>query len=107
MFWYVNMADEDPNTKVECEDVPAKEEEPEATEPGRNDVANDTDEAQKDKRADSSWSAPILSFARKATETLSGGVNHYSAGLKGSDSSQHTSDPINTAGMTPAQLSEV
>ncbi len=100
------MADEDPNTKVECEDVPAKEE-PEATEPGRNDVANDIDEAQKDKRADSSWSAPILSFARKATETLSGGVNHYSAGLKGSDSSQHTSDPINTAGMTPAQLLEV
>lgn len=94
------MADEDPNTKVECEDVPSKEEEPGATEPGKNDV----DEAQKDKRADSSWSAPILSFARKATETLSGGVNHYSAGLKGSDSSL---DPINTAGMTPAQLSEV
>uniref|UniRef100_A0A673LD99 RUN and FYVE domain-containing protein 1-like n=1 Tax=Sinocyclocheilus rhinocerous TaxID=307959 RepID=A0A673LD99_9TELE len=86
------MADEDPNTKVECEDVPAKEEQPEATEPGQNDVANDTDEVQKDKRADSSWSAPILSFARKATETLSSGVNHYSAGLKGSDTSQHTSD---------------
>ncbi|XP_043113287.1 RUN and FYVE domain-containing protein 1 [Puntigrus tetrazona] len=86
------MADEDTNTKVECEDVPAKEEEPEAAEPEQNDVANDTDEAQKDKRADSSWSAPILSFARKATETLSSGVNHYSAGLKGSDTSQHTSD---------------
>ncbi|RXN29157.1 RUN and FYVE domain-containing 1-like protein [Labeo rohita] len=86
------MADEDPNTKVECEDVPAKEEEPETTEPGRNDVANDTDEVQRDKRADSSWSAPILSFARKATETLSSGVNHYSAGLKGSDTSQHSSD---------------
>uniref|UniRef100_A0A671LU50 RUN and FYVE domain-containing protein 1-like n=1 Tax=Sinocyclocheilus anshuiensis TaxID=1608454 RepID=A0A671LU50_9TELE len=77
------MADEDPNAKAECEDVPAKEEEPEATEPGQNDVVNDTDEVQKDKRADSSWSAPILSFARKATETLSSGVNHYSAGLKG------------------------
>uniref|UniRef100_A0A673MJI1 RUN and FYVE domain-containing protein 1-like n=1 Tax=Sinocyclocheilus rhinocerous TaxID=307959 RepID=A0A673MJI1_9TELE len=71
------MADEDPNAKVECEDVPAKEEETEATEPGQNDVVNDTDEVQKDKRADSSWSAPILSFARKATETLSSGVNHY------------------------------
>uniref|UniRef100_A0A671N915 RUN and FYVE domain-containing protein 1-like n=1 Tax=Sinocyclocheilus anshuiensis TaxID=1608454 RepID=A0A671N915_9TELE len=67
------MADEDPNTKVECEDVPAKEEQPVATEPGQNDVASDTDEVQKDKRADSSWSAPILSFARKATETLSSG----------------------------------
>uniref|UniRef100_A0A673MEI3 RUN and FYVE domain-containing protein 1-like n=1 Tax=Sinocyclocheilus rhinocerous TaxID=307959 RepID=A0A673MEI3_9TELE len=67
------MADEDPNAKVECEDVPAKEEETEATEPGQNDVVNDTDEVQKDKRADSSWSAPILSFARKATETLSSG----------------------------------
>uniref|UniRef100_A0A671LU63 RUN and FYVE domain-containing protein 1-like n=1 Tax=Sinocyclocheilus anshuiensis TaxID=1608454 RepID=A0A671LU63_9TELE len=93
------MADEDPNAKAECEDVPAKEEEPEATEPGQNDVVNDTDEVQKDKRADSSWSAPILSFARKATETLSSGVNHYSAGLKGSDTSQHTSDtsdPVKT-----------
>uniref|UniRef100_A0A672R0J4 RUN and FYVE domain containing 1 n=1 Tax=Sinocyclocheilus grahami TaxID=75366 RepID=A0A672R0J4_SINGR len=68
------MADEDPNTKVECEDVPAKEEQPEATEPGQNYVANDTDEVQRHKRADSSWSAPILSFARKATETLSSGV---------------------------------
>ncbi|XP_026080917.1 RUN and FYVE domain-containing protein 1-like isoform X2 [Carassius auratus] len=90
------MADEDPNTKVECEDVPAKEEETEATEPDQNDVA---DEVQKDKRADSSWSGPILSFARKATETLSSGVNHYSAGLKGSDTSQHspdTSDPLKT-----------
>ncbi|XP_059372128.1 RUN and FYVE domain-containing protein 1-like [Carassius carassius] len=86
------MADEDPNTKVECEDVPAKEEQPGATEPGQNDVANDTDELHKDKRADSSWSAPILSFARKATETLSSGVNHSSAGLKASDTSQYTSD---------------
>ncbi|KAK7137664.1 hypothetical protein R3I94_013345 [Phoxinus phoxinus] len=86
------MADEDPNTKVECEDVPAKEEDPEATEPVQNDVANDTDEAQKDKPTDSSWSAPIFSFARKASETLSIGVNHYSAGLKGSDTSQHTPD---------------
>lgn len=92
------MADEDPNAKVECEDVPAKEEETEATEPGQNDVA---DEVQKDKRADSSWSAPILSFARKATETLS------SAGLKGSDTSQHTSDPLKTAGMTPAHHSNI
>lgn len=98
------MADDDPNTKVECEDVPAKEEDPNATEPGQDDVAKNTDEVQKDKPTDSSWSAPILSFARKATETLSIGVNHYSAGLKGSDTSQHTpdtSDPIKTAGMTP------
>ncbi|XP_073692488.1 RUN and FYVE domain-containing protein 1 [Garra rufa] len=103
------MADEDPNTKVECEDVPAKEEEPEATEPGQNDVANDTDEVQKDKRADSSWSAPILSFARKATETLSSGVNHYSTGLKGSDTSQHTSDtsdPLKTAAVKDPMVVE-
>uniref|UniRef100_A0A8C1DQW1 RUN and FYVE domain containing 1 n=1 Tax=Cyprinus carpio carpio TaxID=630221 RepID=A0A8C1DQW1_CYPCA len=91
------MADEDPNAKVECEDVPAKEEETEATEPGQNDVA---DEVQKDKRADSSWSAPILSFARKATETLS------SAGLKGSDTSQHTSDPLKTAAVKDPMVVE-
>lgn len=92
------MADEDPNTKVESGDVPAKEEEPEATETGQEDVANNTDELQKDRPADSSWSAPILSFARKATETLSSGVNHYSAGLKISDTTpQHFSDPVKTA----------
>ncbi|XDV37631.1 hypothetical protein PO909_007205 [Leuciscus waleckii] len=103
------MADEDPNTKVECEDVPAKEEDPEATEPVQDDVANDTDEAQKDKAADSSWSAPILSFARKASETLSIGVNHYSAGLKGSDTSQHisdTSDHIKTAAVKDPMVVE-
>lgn len=92
------MADEDPNSKVESGDVPAKEEEPEATETGQEDVANNTDELQKDRPADSSWSAPILSFARKATETLSSGVNHYSAGLKISDTTpQHFSDPVKTA----------
>uniref|UniRef100_A0A8C2KV56 RUN and FYVE domain containing 1 n=1 Tax=Cyprinus carpio TaxID=7962 RepID=A0A8C2KV56_CYPCA len=91
------MADEDPNAKVECEDVPAKEEETEATEPGQNYVV---DEVQKDKRADSSWSAPILSFARKATETLS------SAGLKGSDTSQHTSDPLKTAAVKDPMVVE-
>jgi len=105
------MADEeDPNTKVECEDVPAKEEDPEATEPVQNDVANDTDDVQKDKPADSSWSAPIFSFARKASETLSIGVNHYSAGLKGSDTSQHTSDtsdPMKTAGRTPVPQPDI
>lgn len=92
------MADEDPNTKVESGDVPAKEEEPEVTETGQEDVANNTDELQKDRPADSSWSAPILSFARKATETLSSGVNHYSAGLKTPDTTQqHSSDPVKTA----------
>jgi len=106
------MADEeDPNTKVECEDVPAKEEDPEATEPVQNDVANDTDDVQKDKPADSSWSAPIFSFARKASETLSIGVNHYSAGLKGSDTSQQhtsdTSDPMKTAGRTPVPQPDI
>lgn len=92
------MADEDPNTKVESGDVPAKEVEPEVTETGQEDVANNTDELQKDRPADSSWSAPILSFARKATETLSSGVNHYSAGLKTPDTTQqHSSDPVKTA----------
>ncbi|XP_051513958.1 RUN and FYVE domain-containing protein 1-like [Myxocyprinus asiaticus] len=101
------MADEDPNTKVGCEDAPDKAEEPEATEPVRDVVANDSDEARKDKPADSSWSASILSFARKATETLSS-VNNYSAGLKASDTKQHccdSSDTIKPAGMKdPAAL---
>lgn len=86
------MADEDLNTKVLSEDSPAKEG-PETTGPGQDEVANGTDEVRKDKPADSSWSAPILSFARKATETLSS-VNNYSSG-----SQQHTSDHIKPAGM--------
>ncbi|KAI7801616.1 putative RUN and FYVE domain-containing protein 1, partial [Triplophysa rosa] len=86
-------ADEDANTTVVGEDSPAKEEGPETTGPGQDEVANGTDEVRQDKPADSSWSAPIFSFARKATETLSS-VNNYSAG-----SHQHTSDHIKPAGM--------
>ncbi|XP_056625204.1 RUN and FYVE domain-containing protein 1 isoform X2 [Triplophysa dalaica] len=85
------MADEDANTKVLGEDSPAKV--PETTAHGQDEVANGTDEVRRDKPADSSWSAPILSFARKATETLSS-VNNYSAGTQ-----QHTSDHVKPAGM--------
>lgn len=89
------MADEEPNTKVVSEDSSAKEEGPETTAPGQDEVANGTDDLRKDKPVDSSWSAPIFSFARKASETLSS-VNNYSAG-----SQQHTADHIKPAGMTP------
>lgn len=93
------MADEDANTKVLSEDSPSRV--PETTEHGQDEVANGTDEVRKDKPADSSWSAPILSFARKATETLSS-VNNYSAGTQ-----QHTSDHVKPAGMTPVQHADI
>ncbi|XP_065131365.1 RUN and FYVE domain-containing protein 1 isoform X2 [Paramisgurnus dabryanus] len=84
------MADEDPNAKVECEDTSAEEEGAETMEPGQNDVSNSTDSVRTDRPADSSWSAPILSFARKASETLSSGVNNYSAGSQQhNNSSEH------------------
>ncbi|XP_052010862.1 RUN and FYVE domain-containing protein 1-like [Xyrauchen texanus] len=95
------MADENPKTKVGCEDAPDKAEEPEEAESVRIVVANDSDEVRNVKPTDSSWSASILSFARKATETLSS-VNNYSAGLKESDAKQHSceiSDTIKPAGM--------
>nr|XP_055033695.1 RUN and FYVE domain-containing protein 1 [Misgurnus anguillicaudatus] len=88
------MADEDPNAKVECEDTSAEEEGAETTERGQNDVSNSTDSVRTDRPADTSWSAPILSFARKATETLSSGVNNYSAGSQQhNNSSDHDKSP--------------
>ncbi|TRY90079.1 hypothetical protein DNTS_031585 [Danionella cerebrum] len=86
------MADENINTKVEKENVPAKEEEAEATENYQNDIVKEVDGVEKEQAEDSSWSAPLLSFARKATETLSSGLNHNSSGLKGADTGPHSSD---------------
>ncbi|KAM9470140.1 RUN and FYVE domain-containing protein 1 [Clarias gariepinus] len=69
------MADRDPNSEVQNNDV---EEERSAASPGDPDreTEGQTDGQRRDKAAESSWSAPILSFARKASETLS------SAGLR-------------------------
>lgn len=64
------MADGDRNCGVQNNAV--KDEETTTTAAVEHDsVEGDTDGERKDKTADSSWSAPILSFARKASETIS------------------------------------
>ncbi|KAF5896267.1 RUN and FYVE domain-containing protein 1, partial [Clarias magur] len=68
------MADSDPNSEVQNNDV--DEERTAATAGEPDGAAGVTDGERREKAAESSWSAPILSFARKASETLS------SAGLR-------------------------
>ncbi|KAB5570938.1 hypothetical protein PHYPO_G00219230 [Pangasianodon hypophthalmus] len=92
------MADGDPNREVQNNAV--KDEKPGTTAGEHDSVAGEADGERKEKAADSSWSAPILSFARKASETIS------SAGLRNPLSaseapSPDTSDSIRAAMKDP------
>ncbi|XP_062856638.1 RUN and FYVE domain-containing protein 1 [Trichomycterus rosablanca] len=70
------MADEDQNTEVQNNEEKGENSAVTAAEPSHE--PNQNHGEQKEKPAESSWSAPILSLARKATETIS------SAGLRNS-----------------------
>ncbi|XP_031443261.1 RUN and FYVE domain-containing protein 1 [Clupea harengus] len=77
------MAEEakEPNSVVE--DNNDKDEESEVPELIQDTIENSNEEEQRNiQAAESSWSAPILSLARKASETISSGVNTYGAALK-------------------------
>lgn len=78
------MADEDPNSEVE--NKPVKDDNA-ATVSEQDSVAGETDGERNDKAGESSWSAPILSFARKASETIS------SAGLRNPLSGSEAPNP--------------
>ncbi|XP_041694770.1 RUN and FYVE domain-containing protein 1 isoform X2 [Coregonus clupeaformis] len=84
------MADGVGETNTAAEESEAKEEEPKVLEvlPDSHPVGISSDEeAPKDKPAtESNWSTPILSLARKATETISSGVS-YRAALRNATSS--------------------
>uniref|UniRef100_A0A668AAP6 RUN and FYVE domain containing 1 n=1 Tax=Myripristis murdjan TaxID=586833 RepID=A0A668AAP6_9TELE len=77
------MADEAGETNTAVEDGEAKQaEEPEVLGDATDSEASGDGRGQKEKPvAESSWSAPILSLARKATETISSGVS-YGAALR-------------------------
>ncbi|XP_026872496.2 RUN and FYVE domain-containing protein 1 isoform X1 [Electrophorus electricus] len=75
------MADEDTNKKVHNNDI--KNEEPLTTADENHAVAYENYGEHKQKPVDSSWSAPILSLARKATETIS---NVNTTGLRNTSS---------------------
>uniref|UniRef100_A0A4W5RD70 RUN and FYVE domain containing 1 n=1 Tax=Hucho hucho TaxID=62062 RepID=A0A4W5RD70_9TELE len=84
------MADGVSGTNTAAEERDAKEEEPEVLEvlPDSHPVGVSSDEeTSKDKpETESNWSTPILSLARKATETISSGVS-YGAALRSAASS--------------------
>ncbi|TSO15284.1 RUN and FYVE domain-containing protein 1 [Bagarius yarrelli] len=95
------MADADPNSEVQNNAV--KDGKIETTAVEHESLAKEMDEERKDKAVDSSWSAPIFSLARKASETIS------SAGLRnplsGSETlNPDTSDSIKPAGKDPMSV---
>ncbi|KAG7328861.1 hypothetical protein KOW79_007035 [Hemibagrus wyckioides] len=88
------MADEDPNREVQNNAV--KDEETGTTSAEQDSMASEAHGERKDKTVDSSWSAPILSFARKASETIS------SAGLRNPLSVSEAPNPDTSDSTKPA-----
>lgn len=88
------MADEAGETNTAVEDGEAKQaEEPEVLGDATVSEASGDGRGQKEKPvAESSWSAPILSLARKATETISSGVS-YGAALRHPSTGSTASSP--------------
>ncbi|XP_076148689.1 RUN and FYVE domain-containing protein 1 isoform X2 [Alosa pseudoharengus] len=83
MFVLGKMAEEAKETNSVEKNSDAKDEEPDASELIQDNKENCNDEEQTHRQAaESTWSAPILSLARKASETISSGVNTYGAALK-------------------------
>ncbi|XP_063046489.1 RUN and FYVE domain-containing protein 1 [Engraulis encrasicolus] len=77
------MAEEAKEPNSVGEDNNVEGEEPEAAGLVEDGKEQSNEEEQTSKPAtESTWSAPILSLARKATETISSGVNTYGAALK-------------------------
>lgn len=110
-----NMADEagEVNTAVEDGEAKQQQNEPEVSEPATDGESGDGDgEGRTEKSApaapENSWSAPILSLARKATETISSGVSYAAAPRKPSQGSAVSSptekEPENDLGSTSTKL---
>ncbi|XP_029627638.1 RUN and FYVE domain-containing protein 1-like isoform X1 [Salmo trutta] len=91
------MADGVSETNTAAEESDAKEEDPKVLEvlPDSHPVGVSSDEeTSKDKPAtESNWSTPILSLARKATETISSGVSYGAAFRNATSSGSATSSP--------------
>ncbi|XP_014068515.1 RUN and FYVE domain-containing protein 1 isoform X2 [Salmo salar] len=91
------MADGVSETNTAAEESDAKEQDPKVLEvlPDSHPVGVSSDEeTSKDKPAtESNWSTPILSLARKATETISSGVSYGAAFRNATSSGSATSSP--------------
>lgn len=97
------MADGELNSEVQNNAV--KDETPVSTAVEHDSEASEADGERKDKTIESSWSAPILSFARKASETIS------SAGLRnplsGSEAPNPDSSDSTKLGRTPVKTTHI
>uniref|UniRef100_A0A672IHB5 RUN and FYVE domain containing 1 n=1 Tax=Salarias fasciatus TaxID=181472 RepID=A0A672IHB5_SALFA len=79
------MADEAGEVNTAVEDLEEKQEEDEAEESGAAEEREpDGPERSEESGSAHSWSAPILSLARKATETISSGMSYAAAPRKSS-----------------------
>lgn len=99
----INTTAEDPVAKQQVDEAevsgPAAQGEPD----GGCDVRNSPEKSSP--AADSSWSAPILSLARKATETISGGMSYAAAPRKPSLGSEL--EPENNLTNTPKKFTGI
>lgn len=106
------MADETLEVNTAVEDLVVKQQvdEAEVSGPathsesdGRN---NEWDSAEKSSpAAENSWSAPILSLARKATETISSGMSYAAAPRKASQGSEQ--EPENDLNNSPKKFAGI
>lgn len=109
-----NMADEAGEVNTAVEDGEAKqpldEEVSGAATDGESGGSDEQDRAEKPAPAapENSWSAPILSLARKATETISSGVSYAAASRNPSQGSAASSpterEPENDLNSTSKKL---
>lgn len=110
-----NMADEagEVNTAVEDGEAELHQDEPEVSEPDIVGDAGGSHEPEPPEKtpqppAESSWSAPLLSLARKATETISSGVSYAAAPRNPSQGSAASSpaerEPENDLNSTSKKL---
>lgn len=108
------MADEagEVNTAVEDREETQRQHEPEVLQPAADGEPDGQDWAEKPApaavAAETGWSAPILSLARKATETISSGMSYAAAPRKpsvGSAASSPTEkEPENDLNSTSKKL---
>lgn len=95
------MAEEAKEPNSVEEDSNVKDQETDVLEVVQDEKENGNEGEQKTRQAsESTWSAPILSLARKASETISSGVNTYGAALK-------NAAPSSASSTTPTELSSV
>ncbi|XP_067103824.1 RUN and FYVE domain-containing protein 1 isoform X1 [Osmerus mordax] len=88
------MADEVDETNTAVEESDSTQPEADVLEvPADNGVNSDTEDQKAKPVAESNWSAPILSLARKASETISSGVS-YGAALRNVTAGSTVSSPV-------------